>query len=158
MNKSKDSKKSNPKVVSVKTTIISISIAVSIAACVLLLVWIQGRRSNLRRRGHYCILLTKRTLNFTRNKVQEFKEATGRFPSSLAEIKYDRYHPEFESFPLYEAISDENGNRKEYDELNGLGGWYYNATTGEVKVNIIKPVKNYMYCLRQDENEIPADW
>ncbi len=50
-------------------------------------------------------------------------------------------------------------NSKEYDVLNGEGGWYYNKETGEVKLNITKPVKDYVQAyVGEIGNEIPSDW
>ena len=59
-----------------------------------------------------------------------------------------------------ECITSASGNSMEYIELNGHGGFYYNFNTGEVKLNVIKPLKEYLwlYFLAKNGNEIPSDW
>ena len=38
-------------------------------------------------------------------------------------------------------------------------GFYYNPNTGEVKVNLLNPLKYYLkYYFRRDRNDIPAEW
>lgn len=58
-----------------------------------------------------------------------------------------------------EYISIEKGTDKEFSELNGKGGWYYNKQTGEVRVNLTKPVKKYLkFYFGWDHDEIPSEW
>ena len=43
--------------------------------------------------------------------------------------------------------------------LDGNGGWYYDSKTGEVRVNLIAPLKEYfLFYFEKDKNEIPAEW
>jgi len=112
------------------------------------------------------IFVVQWRLSLGRDAIKDFNVNMGRYPNSLVELeKYIQKKPEFsENFKLcndkfIENISDKNGNSKEYNTLNGLGGFYYNSKTGELKVNLIKPIKKYYrFYFRTHRNEIPAEW
>lgn len=101
------------------------------------------------------VLATRASLRETREMISEFHEYHQRYPSNLYELKEDfsirRLHKEY--------ISDRKGSFSEYDDLNGKGGWYYNNETGEVRVNIIKPIRKYLrFYFSENRNEIPSSW
>lgn len=114
------------------------------------------------------ILWTDKELRRARANVEWFKEQTGRLPISLAEIKeYAEDNPEtgqnvysvLRNRLCTEFYSDIKGNSKEYDVLNGKSGWYYNNTTGEVRINLTRPVKFYLkFYFGEKRNQVPADW
>jgi hypothetical protein len=80
----------------------------------------------------------------------------------LAEISnYDSEHEEikFDKIPFDEYISNENGETKESATLDNKGGWYYNKDTGEVKLNLTKPLKSYLpFYFGPYRNEVPSEW
>jgi len=105
---------------------------------------------------------TRFGLNPIRFWMSVFKADNGSYPDSIAELrKYVRHNYEDES--LDQLFIDFQGNKKdhvpEFDILNGKGGYYYNKTTGVVKINLTKPVKHYLkfYC-GERRDQIPSDW
>ncbi|MGA1825366.1 MAG: hypothetical protein ACMUIP_11970 [bacterium] len=108
------------------------------------------------------VIFTKRNLDLLRKNIEIFKDITGRNPNSLLEIvQYAKNNPKNKLFKkkFKEFISDKNGNLCEYGVLNNKGGWYYNKITGEVKVNLINPIKYYLYFYFNDNREdIPSNW
>ncbi len=113
---------------------------------------------------HYSLRLkgTHLQLRFARDNIKDFKEITGRNPHSLSEVdQYVKGDPN--SFPslikFAEFISDAHGNQHQYNTLNGQGGFFYNSETGEVKINLTKPVKHYLWLyFGKERNEIPSEW
>lgn len=108
------------------------------------------------------IMWTEFSLKANRDGVAKFKIITGRYPHSLVELrKYAKQNPESEIMTKHfkEYISDKQGRNEETDVLDGSGGWFYNKKTGEVKVNVIEPVKNYLRLyFGQKRSEIPSHW
>lgn len=108
------------------------------------------------------LMHTNVTLLLAKDNIRRFKDMEGRYPFSLGEInQYAQIHPatSFCRQPFGEDISKKYGNMDEHTSLNGLGGLYYNAETGEVRVNLTKSVGDYMpFYLGSKRNEIPADW
>jgi hypothetical protein len=101
-------------------------------------------------------------LHGARHGIEKFREIKGRFPSSLSELRNWGYkNPEAYIYPgdFCEFISDEQGNCRENNQLDGEGGLYYNKDTGEVKVNITKQIKYYLKYLPDfDRYETPSEW
>jgi hypothetical protein len=96
-----------------------------------------------------------------RHNIEMFKESKGQYPLSLSDIQTNAgkipaiIHPE----NTKEFISSEEGNGKEYHDLNGHGGWYYNCSSGDVRINLTKPLKSYFrFYFKGDRNEIPSEW
>jgi len=106
---------------------------------------------------------TEINLAFGRECIHLFADQTGKFPESLHEL--NEYGKKFRNkidwrFPLRESISSYNpSNFSEHNVLDGTGGLYYNPETGEIKVNLIKPLKSYwrLY-FGEERDEVPADW
>jgi len=105
---------------------------------------------------------TKVFLAVGRGHINGFKKHKGRYPNSLAELEqYIVQNQElgFKKLSFIEYYSDPKGNSQEFDLLNGEGGWYYNKKTGEVKLNLTKPVKCYLrFYFGKYRNEVPSDW
>lgn len=103
------------------------------------------------------VYYTKLDLIRARNQVMNVKKLLNAYPKSMIGI-----HKKYKEYTWYlpkEFISDPNGRSDENYVLNGQGGWYYDPKSGEVKVNITKPVKHYLkYYVGKHRNEIPADW
>jgi hypothetical protein len=101
------------------------------------------------------------TLMFTRRSIQLFAEQNGRFPDSLNEL--NEYGKKFPNqiqwyFPAKESIAGKPDSR-EHSVLDGTGGLYYNPKTGELKLNLTKPLKAYWrFYFGESRNHVPADW
>jgi len=110
----------------------------------------------------YRIRCTDFELRRARINIDEFKRTMGRNPYSLLEIsKLATSDPNlpFDKRQFKELILDIDGNISEYDELNGKGGFCYISETGQVKVNLTKPVGYYFrFYIGAHRNEIPSDW
>ena len=92
------------------------------------------------------IRLTKLRLKGLRLEIADFRALTGSYPKSLTEIReYANKDPESKLTEIQykEFISNKGNEGKEFSVLNGEGGWFYNKNTGEVKVNLTKPLKHY---------------
>ena len=99
-------------------------------------------------------------LDRVRMMIKSYNEENHRYPSSLYEL--NKYHTSInpdDDVWFLEVITNSIGVNKESDVLDGQGGWYYNNKTGEVRLNITKPIKHYWrFYWGQGRNDIPSDW
>jgi hypothetical protein len=105
-------------------------------------------------------LVTAGELERVRSAVKHYYENNHSYPNSLAELRmYVQENPGmvFRSTDLREHITTEEGNGQESNVLDGSGGWFYDKATGEVKLNITRPVVHYLGPAFYPQ-EIPADW
>jgi hypothetical protein len=105
-------------------------------------------------------IVTAGELARMRSAVEHYYESNNSYPNSLAELR--KYVQEnqgmvFRPTDLKEHITTEEGNGRESNVLDGTGGWYYDKATGEVKLNITRPVTHYLG-KNSYPKEIPADW
>ena len=103
---------------------------------------------------------TKAELARIRSALKDYHQSNHRYPNSLAELRsYVQKNPEkgIMLTDLKEHITTEEGNGREGVALDGTGGWYYDKGTGNVKLNITKPVKYYLGPTLNAE-DIPAEW
>jgi len=109
---------------------------------------------------------TRINLTLGRRGIKLFFEETGRFPDSLDELnEYGNKYPDKTSWPyhfvLSESISGRGSKerRSEHSVLDGNGGLYYNPKTGELKANLDKPLKSYLwFYFGKLRDSVPADW
>jgi hypothetical protein len=110
----------------------------------------------------YRIRGVRASLILIRSLIKTYNDSKGKYPESIAELqKYEE--SEQKNYQLKIIITTFRWKGKygiqEFNEINGNGGYYYNKTTGEVKVNLNKPVKHYLkFYFGKYRNEIPADW
>jgi len=109
------------------------------------------------------VYTTKRSLAIIRSEILKYKDITGEYPNSLHDLCESVSQNTSEAcigpHIIAERISDSNGNSREYNELNGDGGWYYDKMTGTVKVNIKNPVRQYIRSyMGSVGQEVPCDW
>ena len=105
---------------------------------------------------------TRLRLSISRGHIDDIAKRTGRFPSSLLELRaYVNGLPDqgLVTRPVGEFISRREGDYSDHRELDSTGGMYYNPATGEIRVNLAKPVKCYLRTyFGERRNEVPADW
>ncbi len=134
-----------------------IVICVFLLICIAFFLWIEEVRYYPKK-----IFSTEFSLQLARKDVERFKEINNRLPMSLSEINtyaIENPNSHLREIPFGEYITDIDGNREEYGELNGKGGLFYNPNTGEVKVNLTKSVGHYLRLyFGKQRNEIPAEW
>jgi hypothetical protein len=122
-----------------------------------LIVLSMARRNNL----YYLqgVRGTRSCLDFSRSAIDDFVKQTHRFPNSLAELGAYMEGQRWARPTPGEWISNRRGDFTEHRGLDGTGGIYYNPGTGEIRVNLTKPVGHYRrtyFGPRRDE--VPADW
>lgn len=99
--------------------------------------------------------IQKTNLALSRTNIRLFAEQHGRFPDSLHELNESK-----KQFPVTpdEFIAGKS-DPSEHSLLDGKGGLYYNSKTGELKLNLMRPLKSYWrFYLGEKRNEVPADW
>ncbi len=106
---------------------------------------------------------TSISLQLIRENIQKFKQTNQRYPVSLDELNNHIKNDEknlFHKRDNKEFISDRNGCSEEHVILDGKGGWFYNKQTGEIKININKPLKTFFekYYYLPSRNKIPSEW
>jgi len=117
------------------------------------------------------VVNAKHALYVARKSIKWYKTQTGNYPLHLSTIQeyakannLSNRDPNtirlFQHDLHQERITSFSGNSMEYNELNGQGGFFYNSNTGEVKLNITKPLKEYFwfYFLARNREEIPSEW
>jgi len=110
----------------------------------------------------YKVRTTKANLLFSRRSIRLFVEQNGRFPNSLVELnEYGKKFPDKIQwyFTSSESISKSSPNYSEHSILDGTGGLYYNPETGELKINLTKPLKYYCrFYFGEKRKETPSNW
>jgi len=55
--------------------------------------------------------------------------------------------------------SEKKSNIPEYRQLNDKGGYYYDPNTGEVKLNLTRPVHEYLNRYSgKFKDQVPSSW
>jgi len=129
-------------------------------SCVLVVIVIQTEYDT---RCKYRIMVIQVHLKSIRNSIQTFFERNGRYPYSLDELL--RYLQEYNSLgdkkiKMYvDLTSEKQSDVPEYREMNDKGGYYYDPNTGEIRLNLIRPVKEYLKWYRgYYKDQIPSTW
>jgi hypothetical protein len=99
--------------------------------------------------------IQKINLALSRTNIRLFAEQNGKFPDSLHEL--NEYKKQFPVTPK-EFIAGKS-DPSEHSVLDGKGGLYYNSKTGELKLNLTRPLKSYWrFCLGEKRDKVPSDW
>ena len=113
--------------------------------------------SDIKRIGWTMAMLSK-----ARSDLKEYYDQKGSYPNTLEELaQFGKNNPNSGVKPKLpkEYISQKMGCPFEYNSLNGKGGWYYDNATGDIRVNVTVPVKNYFKLyFGEERNQIPAEW
>ncbi len=108
------------------------------------------------------IKVTKVHLGVTRKSIQAFLEHNGRYPDSLDEFRrYVRNKRGYLRAPdMYVDLnSEKQSDVPEYRQLNDKGGYYYDPNTGEVRLNLTRPIKDYFKWYRgRFKDQVPSSW
>lgn len=139
----------------------SLVIWIMVASLVVLLYLVEPPPLEFIYRPPYkSVLFAGSSLTLTRAEIKRFHDQFGRNPHSLQELAENeqaRDDPWEASF--YELLSNSRGNCTEHNIQDGTGGWYYNESTGEVRVNLDRPVRSYLYgYFGEAGGQIPANW
>jgi len=105
---------------------------------------------------------TNAMLKHLRTCVHIFATENGRYPGSLDELR--RFVKDVGGkdswFYMYvDLTSPEQSEVPEYRQFNDKGGYYYDPNTGEVRLNLTRPVKEYLPRYRgRFKDQIPSSW
>lgn len=117
-------------------------------------VWYQSKCKNRLR-------ATRVYLGATRESIQAFYEYKGRYPDSLDEFRRCAQaggSGVWEKM-LVDLTSDRQSDVPEYRELNDKGGYYYDPNSGEIRLNLTRPVSEYFKWYRGPlKDEVPSSW
>ena len=105
------------------------------------------------------IRMVRLRLTLLRARIGDFYQDKCRYPDTLEELVRYAKETRSEVLSLTEYISTNNGVDTEHCVLNGEGGWCYNKSKGELRLNIVRPIKYYkrLY-LGKYRNTIPSEW
>ena len=97
-------------------------------------------------------------LDVTRRGIMTFYEVNGRYPKSFDEYrKWSRGG--FWDKMYVDLTSDKQSDVPEYRQLNDKGGYYYDPNTGEIRLNLTRPVQEYLKWYRgRYKDQIPSSW
>ena len=102
------------------------------------------------------------TIKICRLSINLYHEQNGKYPDSLRQLEeYAAQYPEvIKSYsPPGESVSSHEISFSEHNILDGTGGIFYDPNTGNVKINITKPLKSYwIFYFCEGRNDVPADW
>jgi hypothetical protein len=105
---------------------------------------------------------TQASLLIVRQCIKEYKETNGRYPKNIEELRqYLKNDPNFKPLDsLYvDFKSTKQSNFQTYSEINGKGGYYYDANSGDIRVNLTEPVGHYFFFYGGSlKDEIPVKW
>lgn len=108
------------------------------------------------RRWDRRVWTVKRHVKDVRKTVEAFHELKGRYPRSFDELRHigrlDRLYGDL--------TSEKQSDVPVYQELNDKGGYYYDPNNGEIRLNLTRPVKEYLPRRYRGEakDEIPSSW
>ncbi len=101
-------------------------------------------------------------LSVLRDVIRIYSEVHGGYPNSLNEFrqwsKGDQSQGTWDKMYV-DLTSDRQSNVPEYRELNDKGGYYYYPNTGEIRLNLTRPLKEYLpYYRGGSKDNVPSTW
>jgi hypothetical protein len=98
------------------------------------------------------------TLSMTRRGIEALYELNGRYPKSLDEYRKVVSDGVWDKM-IVDLTSDKQNDVPEYRQFNDKGGYYYDPNTGEVRLNLTRPVKEYLrFYSGRYKDQIPSSW
>ena len=107
------------------------------------------------------LLIRSFVKNDLRDRINDYYKINGYYPDSINElILFFKMDYNFNIMYLDILSSEKQTIVAEYRELNDSGGYFYDPNTGEVKLNLSRPVKEYLpfYYVGRLRNSIPSNW
>lgn len=136
---------------------------VASALCLMLfliasLLWFSGW---YRDRCEHRIGAIRVSLKTMRRYVQFLREERGCYPDSFAQLRQSLGRSGSANWDrMYVDLTSNRQERvPEYRALNGKGGYYYDPNSGEIRLNLTMPVRQYLYWYRGSyADQIPSQW
>lgn len=100
-------------------------------------------------------------LSILRTDIQFFLEQNCRYPHSLDEFRlWSQAHGGRIWDKMYVDLnSEKQTDVPDYRELNDKGDYYYDPNTGEIRLNLTRPVKEYLPGYRgRFKDDVPSSW
>lgn len=114
-------------------------------------IWYQSRCED-RVRGIRVVL------SMTRRGINAFYGLKGRYPESINEFRQWSRGGAWDKM-IVDLTSDKQSKIPEYHELNDKGGYYYDPNTGEIRLNLTRPVREYLkFYSGSNKDQIPSSW
>lgn len=114
-------------------------------------IWYQSKCEN-RIRG------TSGVLYVTRKGITIFYDMNGRYPDSIDEYRKWSGGGVLDKM-VVDLTSDKQSKVPEYRQLNDKGGYYYDPNTGEIRLNLTRPVKEYLkFYSGRYKDQVPSSW
>lgn len=112
---------------------------------------------------HRCedrIIELRATLDTLRRGIRFFHEQNGAHPDSLSGFRRALVSNSDGLFPLpIDLTGRPQATVPEHRELNDCGGYFYDPNTGEIRLNLTRPVKEYLHFYDgRFAEEIPSTW
>lgn len=106
------------------------------------------------------VMRTQRNLRIMRERITDLHNTRGAYPASLEDAGMIRDPNGVERrVARREYITSMDGCNTQSKELNGAGGWCYDPNTGMMRVNVNRPLKEYLwFYFGPERNERPSDW
>jgi hypothetical protein len=97
-------------------------------------------------------------LESVRSDVENYVKENGHYPPSLHELWQWRF-PKGDARLGRSPLEKNRDEEPECRNLDGKGGWCYDPNTGKVRINITRPVKEYLpHYAGPKPDDIPAEW
>jgi hypothetical protein len=101
---------------------------------------------------------TRGILSVTRKGVKIFYDMNGRYPDSIDEYRKWSGGGVLDKM-IVDLTSEKQSYVPEYRQLNNKGGYYYDPNTGEIRLNLTRPVKEYlMWYSGRYKDQVPSSW
>lgn len=97
-------------------------------------------------------------LSMTRRGINAFYGLKGRYPKSIDEYRQIVSDSVWGSMYV-DLTSDKQSVVPEYRQLNDKGGYYYDPNTGEIRLNLTRPVREYLkFYSGSYKDQVPSSW
>jgi len=98
-------------------------------------------------------------LKALRTSIQVFYNYNGLYPDSLDEFRQWQHAGDIWQKMYVDLTSEKQSDIPEYRELNDKGGYYYDPNSGEIRLNLTRPVKEYLkWYVGRFKDEVPSSW
>ena len=133
------------------------------ALVVVVLLELDRHREHREQHYEHRLTIIKASLRYLDNASVVFFDEHGRYPISFDELRRaceDRVGKGSYYTKMYvDLTSDMTNEIPEYRELNGKGGYYYDPNSGQVRLNLTRPVEEYWPGYRGWLHDtIPSTW
>lgn len=135
--------------------------AYAIAGALLLMLVVVAVYISYQTRCEDRIHAIRANIKALRSSIQVFYRSNGRYPHSLEEFRQwaGAEHGSFWKNMYVDLKSTKQSDVPEYRELNNKAGYYYDPNNGETRLNLTRPVTEYLPRYRgRFKDAVPSSW